>query len=117
MLEFIRKLFGCQCCKILQKQIVIVNEEKRELLNTILDLVKPVKPEVPIIMGNQSQIVRPPSARWDVRLREKERQARNVQSTSEILKVGHPEIKDEISKLEKELEIDDAGENQERKTV
>jgi len=112
VLEFIRKLFGCQCCKILQKQIVIVNEEKRELLNTILELVKPVRPEVPIIMGNQNpQIVRPPSARWDVRLREKERQARNVQSTSEILKVERPEIRDEIGRLEKELEIDDAREN------
>lgn len=42
-------MFECKGCEILQRQLDIVNQEKRELLDTILSLVRPeVIPPTPI---------------------------------------------------------------------
>src|SRR5215510_5269851 len=119
---FGRSYNPCRCCEVTERQLNIVNEEKRELMNTILDLVKPAptQNQIPFVTGMQQipQVVRSPSARWDVRLREKERQARELKSTTEILKHDRPEIRSEVEKLEAELGInEDAKQDQVKQTV
>ena len=118
-----RKYNPCRCCEVTQRQLNIANEEKKQLMEFILNLVKPEVKHEFIIPGIPSssapQVVRPASVRWDHRQRELEKKAREKANTGEQLKINNPAIASEISKLEKELSLEDesAEQNQVGKTI
>lgn len=111
MLRFLARLLKidyqpCNCCEVTQRQLDIANAEKKELLETMLDILRPErKQDVQIHFAhpnaNQPQVVRPRSMRWDARKVELEREARSV----DRLKHDNPDIAADIAKLENELEI------------
>lgn len=99
------KWFGiddrCESCETLRMQLAIANEEKKQLLDSILDMTKPkVETNIPINLTNSTQRAIP----WRVRKEMLESESRK---TAELLKRKVEEMKPieklDISDLEKEV--------------
>jgi len=111
MLRFISFLFNkpyeeCKGCEVLKQQLTIANEEKKQLTETLLSLVKPKTYEAPAI---ELQPIQSKVGLWSRRRAELERQDRETARTLRDSKnIGRPdgfkEI-DNISKLEEEVGI------------
>lgn len=110
MLRFISFLLGkphyepCKSCEDLRNQLKMVNEEKRQLLDHLLDLTKPKVHEVP------STPIEPVVRRaipWDVRRRTLEANAR--EQARAIRESQVMEGQKSTEELERELGVDDAS--------
>lgn len=104
MLRFISRLFkidydSCKACEVYKEQIRVVNEEKRDLLDNILAMVNPQT--IPSVTTSPEPVKRLGMS-WHQR-----RQILEAESKARARSMANQpqEVKDEINKLEKELEI------------
>ena len=106
MLRFISHLFhlnyeSCKGCEVLNQQLAIANQEKRDLTETLLNLIKPkIYESAPQVL----EPITPKLAMWSRRraiLEESERQKAHVMRNSPL--VAKP---DDISRLESELGVE-----------
>jgi len=121
MIRFLYRLFDreyepCKGCEVLKTQLEIANRERAELLQTMISLVKPEVIQHPV--KAVSPIINK-SVPWAIRkkqLEENDReQLRILREQESIIKKLVPQ--EEIDNLEKELGVEDAGENSLSKTV
>jgi len=100
----------CKGCQILQRQLHEVNLEKKELLNVVIDIVRPKVVEVPEKQHEISPII-PKVGTWTRRraiLEERDRKEAAIKNNSQF--IGHPDNSD-ITRIEKELGIGAEGVN------
>jgi hypothetical protein len=92
----------CKSCEILKQQLDIANAEKHQLLTTIMDFTKPVAVQSdPIQNYKQLQPIGTKGIPWRVRQAKLE-----AESRAEVLR--RKQHDDEITKLEKEVGVEDA---------
>lgn len=109
MIRFITFLLGreyetCKGCEILKSQLLITNEEKKELTNTLLGLLKPKVYETSAV---ELQASAPIASRFSQRrasLEARDREAARVLRDSTVIGKTDDQLK-EIEQLESELEI------------
>jgi len=97
----------CQSCETLKLQLSIANHEKQELLNTILSFSKPPAREetTPAV---EYEKVKPKMMTWTVRkqmLEAEDRRQAELLADQRRRNEEASKIKDDIDKLEKELDI------------
>lgn len=92
----------CESCETLKRQLEVVNFEKKQVLDSLLNIVKPVVKEETV----NERIIKPIQPRvstWAMRRQELER---NDKLTADKLK----EVEASNEALEKELEVNEIGE-------
>lgn len=89
----------CQSCNTYKEQLNIVREENKNLLDTILNFLKPK--EVIFQETKTIEPIKPKAVPWDVRKRQLEENDR----INARLKNNHPEVAKDIEKLEEELGV------------
>lgn len=109
MIRLLLRLFGikdyevCQSCETLKQQLRFANEEKKELTDTLLNIIKPKTYEAAPIelnpVSQQSALFSRRRAALEAKDREEAR----------ILKEGKHLARPDIDKLEKELDIKEEG--------
>lgn len=131
MLRFISRWMGfhyepCRCCEVYRYQIEIVNNEKRELLNVILSL---VKPQIHIEYPKESKPLNPipPVGSWLRRrhlMEDADRVRAQALANSPFAEANMKEreatisnVEDEIRKVEAILGGGEEDASQKRKTV
>jgi len=112
MLRFISRLFkidydSCKSCETLRQQLDIMNEQNKELMKTMISIVKPeiINPPVTI---TDPLAMKPAAASWARRrafLEERDRNA--AQASSRAAKPD--EIKLSIEALETELGVEEGA--------
>jgi len=107
MIKTLRKLLNlrreCHGCQILKEQLEKKNIETQMLLDTITSICKPA---VIVPQNSVSQEpIRQGKVRWDVRRRILKANSRKAAT----IKKEHPEISEDIQKLEEELGLSDEG--------
>ena len=107
MIEFLRQLLNlrrnkkCYGCQILKEQLEKKNLETQMLLDTITSICKPAV----IVPSNNVNTgpIKQGRVNWEARKRALQDNARREHE----IKLNHPEISEEIEKLEEELGIKD----------
>lgn len=112
MIRFIMFLLGkpyedCKGCEVLKAQLLIANEEKRQLTDTLLNLIKPKTYESPAIELQPSAPVGNLFSQRRKALEARDREAARVLRDSTVIGKSDDQLKDlgNIENLEKELEI------------
>lgn len=115
MIRFITFLLGreyetCKGCEVLKAQLQIANEEKKELTNTLLNLIKPKTYESPAIELQPSAPVASIFSRRRSALEAADREKARVLRDSTVIGKSDDQLKNlthdqTIDELEKELEI------------
>lgn len=112
MIRFLSYLFGwkdyedCKSCNVLREQLKIVNEEKKELTQTLIKLFKPE----PVVAQANPVVLQPianTAGLWSKRraaLEEADRQ--KLRASQDKVFAGKPDVTESIDKLERELGID-----------
>lgn len=118
MFRFISFLLGrqyeeCKGCEILKQQLYIVNEEKRQLTQTIIDIVKPQPPAIQHVTSGTtvpitavSSFSRRRAAR-EVRDREEAKALRDSPFIAKPDDINDKIVDNAVEKLEKELHLTD----------
>ena len=119
MIRFISFLLGheyetCKSCAILKEQLQLVNEEKKQLTETLLAI---IKPQAPLAVENVNQPVALPVATTFTRrraaLEERDRLAAKTVRESKVLGMPDNATTRDIEKLEKNLGIEPSDERSE----
>lgn len=102
--ELLRKWFDleerpCSSCETLKKQLEIVNYEKKELLNSILNIVKPQTEERTLIPIDP---IKPKTVPWTIKRQQLEEADR---ARARKLREVEEENSKSVEQLEKELGI------------
>lgn len=102
--ELLFKWFGleelpCKSCEVLQRQLEIVNFEKKQLLETILE---GNKPKIETVTIAPSEPIKPRNVSWAVKRQMLEQEDRKRA-------ILEREKQEEIEKLEKEVGISNAS--------
>lgn len=97
----------CQSCETLKVQLSIANDEKRQMLNSILAFNKPIHEEPAQI---DYEKVKPKMMTWNVRKQMLEAEDREAARLMAERKIAQNKIREDIKELEKEvgLEVKDA---------
>ena len=116
MIRFIMALLGkqyepCKGCEVLRQQLAVVNEEKKELTQTLIEIVKPKPPEITRVISGQpvSLPVATSFSRRRAILENRDREAAKVIKESPfVAKPDDPRdrtIDNAVEELERELNI------------
>lgn len=116
MFRFISFLLGkqyeeCKGCEVLKQQLYIVNDEKRQLTQTIIDIVKPKPPAIQqVISGASAPIPAVASfsrrrAAREARDREEAKALRDSPFIAKPDDINDKIIDNAVEKLEKELNL------------
>lgn len=120
MFRFISFLLGkqyeeCKGCETLKQQLYFVNEEKKQLIQTLVDIVKP-KPPAPqeIISGQQIPLsaVSTFSRRRSMLEQKDRQQAKTLKESQFVAKPDNPDdktIDNVVEKLEEELKLNESA--------
>lgn len=113
MFRFISHLLGrpyeeCKSCEILKQQLEMVNQEKRDLLDTLLGVVNPKVVDQPSVV---LQPIAPKAMLWRQRramLEEQDRETAKKMRDDPLRGKSNSDVRvnEEISKLEEELGVE-----------
>lgn len=93
--------------EVLKGQILLLQEQNKDLLHTIIDL---TKPEIRTVNTEIPQPVQPKHVPWSVTRRKLEQDSRlERERINAELKRTNPEVAENIEKLEEELGVVDAS--------
>lgn len=116
MIRFLLRLFGitdfepCKGCEVLKTQLEIANQERADLLSTIMSLVKPE------VIQSSPTVIKPVISKgipWGIRkkgLEEKDREEMRIKLEQDALNSRLNRPNETITNLEKELGVEDASE-------
>jgi len=113
MIRLLLRLLGikdfevCQSCETLKQQLAFVNDEKRQLTETLLSIVKPKTYEAPPVELNPVATTSGLFSRRRAALEARDRA--EAQILTEKKNIGMPDNLKNINDLEKELGIEDEG--------
>lgn len=115
MIRFISFLLGkpyetCKSCETLKEQLKYVNDEKKQLTETLLRIVSPKAIETPPIELNQISQTSAIFSRRRAALEAKDREEARILKNSTNLGKPDDKLKD-IEKLEKELDVEEEKAN------
>lgn len=111
MIRLFLRLFGirdfeqCKSCEILKQQLAFVNDEKRQLTETLLSIIKPKVYEAPPVELNSVATTAGIFSRRRSALEARDRQ--EAQILTEAKHIGKPDTLKEIESLEFELGIEE----------
>jgi hypothetical protein len=108
MIRFIMFLLGrpyetCKSCETLKQQLAFVNDEKKQLTETLLSIVKPKTFESPPVELNPIVATSGLFSRRRAAMEERDRMEAKI--LSEKKNLGVPDNLKDINQLEKELDI------------
>lgn len=113
MIRFITFLLGrpyetCKSCETLKQQLAFVNDEKRQLTETLLSIVKPKTYEAPPIELNPVQAASGLFSRRRAAMEARDRADAFIKQERKNLAIEDVKT-NEINKLEKELGVEETG--------